>query len=238
VDNKFKYSGWAMFYGEAANFSKSFRDQMSEQLYQKFYYMLGIEDKNKELAFRLEIWSKDLEMIIEDEYAFGLVWIVSPTSFAKKITAYWRTANRDNLLNAVNDSFLTSSTIEFGWCSDFDKDYFLEFLKPKKRLSKKKNNLNFTVEYDYTHYPDLSLEFYFRKKIDEKDLSIIKGVLSQHISNAYVSEITNEEVLDAYIGIIDFQDTPYENGILELLTAFQELSKLEISSSIRKISIE
>jgi hypothetical protein len=43
---------------------------------------------------------------------------------------------------------------------------------------------------------------------------------------------------DQYCGIFDFHDNPYEKGIAELLIAFQELSKLEISSSIEKISIE
>lgn len=230
-----KYSGWAQFWKEAADFSLSFREQMSEQLFLRFYEILGIKDKTK-MRFMLQIGLEDMQISVKDEYAFGLVTVISPTAFARTITAYWKRENKENALNAINDVSLNRLTIEFGWCSDFDKEYFLEFIKPKKQLPKKKNNLNFIVEYDYALYPDLSLTIHTKNELDDQSLKMIHTVLNQHISNTYISEITSEG--DQCCGIFDFHDNPYEKGIAELLTAFQELSRLAISSSIRKISIE
>lgn len=230
-----QYSGWAEFWRETANFSKSFREQMSKQLFLKFYSILEVKDKTK-MRFMLQVGLEDMQTVLKDEYAFGLVTVISPTAYAKTITAYWKTGKNENPLNAINDTSLNPSTIEFGWCSDFEKDFFLEFIKPKKRLSKKKNSLNFIVEYDYTLYPDLSLTIYTKNQLDDETLKMIHTVLNQHISNTYISEITSEN--DQYCGIFDFQNTPYEKGTAELLIALQELSKLKISSSIEKISIE
>ena len=230
-----KYSGWAEFWRESANFSKSFREQMSEQLFRKFYEILGIKDKTK-MRFMLQIGLIDMQTILKDEYAFGLVTIISPTAYAKTITVYWKRENKENPLNAINDVSLNPHTIEFGWCSDFDKEFFLEFIKPMKRLPKKRNNLSFTVEYDYTLYPDLSITIYTKNELAEETLKMIHTVLNQHISDTYISEITNEG--DQYCGIFDFQNNPYEKGVAELLLALQELSKLGFSSSIKKISIE
>ena len=230
-----KISGWTEFWREAANFSKSFREQMSDQLFLTFYEILGIKDKS-EMRFMLQVGLKDMKTVVQGEYAFALVTVISPTAFAKTITIYWKKRNGEDPLTAMDDHSLSRSTIEFGWCSDFDKSYFLNFIKPKKQLAREKNNLNFAVEYDYTLYPDLSITIYAKQVLNEENLNIIHAVLSQNISDTYISEITSEG--DQYHAIFDFQNNPYEKGTAELLVAFQELSKLEISFAIERISIE
>ena len=230
-----KFSGWAQFWGDGANFSPTFREQMSEQLYLKFYEMLGIKDESKK-KFGLRVGLEDMKTVVENGFAFGLVTIISPTAFSKTITAYWKKSRNEDPRDAIFDNSLTASTIEFGFCSDFEEDFFLQFLKPKQLLSKEKNNLNFTVEYDYTTYPDLSITIYTKNLLGEDNLKAIHSILNRNIANTYISEIISEG--DECYGIFDFHDTPYEKGITELLVAFQELSKSEISSKIEKILIE
>lgn len=229
------FSGWAQFWGDARNFSEGFREQMSHQLFVTFYHVLGIKDKSK-MRFLLQVGLTDMQTFVKDEYAFGLVTIISPTAQAKTITAYWKRQNKENPLNAISDVSLSPSTIEFGFCSDFDKDFFLAFVKPKKQLSRKKNNLNFTVEYDYALYPDLSMTISTEAALDEETPKMIHEVLNQQLSGAYVSEL--EGKVNQYHGIFDFHDIPYEKGITQLVLALQELSKLQISSTIKKITIE
>jgi hypothetical protein len=231
-----KFIGWTLFWNDAAQFSNSFQNEMSNQLLEKFNLFLGSNDKNNVFKFLLQVGLTDMKISRDNDYMFALVDIISPTSRSKTLTTYWKTAIESDLNDATKSNSLNGTNIEFGWCEDFDTEYFLQFLKPKKNLDEKAYNLNFRVEYDYTLYPDLSLTFHFTKNVEEQDLQEIKELLETRLSNAYVSEITNEHGL--YLGIIDFQNCPYSSGINDLQEAFSDLSKLSISSEIAKIVVE
>jgi hypothetical protein len=231
-----KSVGWAMFWKDAAKFSNSFQNEMSNQLLEKFNLLLGSKDAKNVFKFLLEVGLREMRMMRQKEYMFALVDVISPTSFSKTITAYWKTGISDDLNNATKNDSLNRTNIEFGWCEDFDKEYFLQFIKPKKILNEKEYDLKFRVEYDYALYPDLSLTFFFRENVQEQDLQKIKKLFDNCLSDAYVSEITNEDGL--YLGIIDFQTCSYDIGIKDLQIAFTELSKLPISSMIVRIVVE
>lgn len=231
-----KFIGWALFWNDAAQFSDSFQSEMSNQLLEKFNLLLGSSDKSNVFKFLLHVGLTDMKMVRQDDYVFALVDPISPTSFSRTITAYWKTSPHDDLNNATKNNSLNRTIIEFGWCEDFDTEYFLQFAKPKKNLDEKAYNLNFRVEYDYTLYPDLSLTFHFSQNVQEQDLQKIKELFENRLSNTYVSEITNEHGL--YSGIVDFQNCQYSIGIENLQNAFTDLSKLSISSEIVKIVVE
>jgi hypothetical protein len=231
-----KEIGWAYFYNEALEFSDQFQIQMSKQLELKFRLMLGLTSKSKKNKFMLFVGMEEMKTVNQDGYSFALIEIICPNSFSKKITAYWKVKNDIDLLSVTQSNKLTDNEIEFGWCSDFDKDYFLKFYNSRKKLNKEENNISFDVEFDFKLFPDLSIKIYPIGKLQEEQIANIRKAFVQNLTCAYVSEITKSE--DSHSLIIDFQDQAFDAGTDELLKAIQAISASENGEKIKKLIIE
>jgi len=231
-----KEIGWAYFYNEALEFSDQFQIQMSKQLELKFRLMLGLTSKSKKNKFMLFVGMEEMKTVNQDGYSFALIEIICPNSFSKKITAYWKVKNDLDLLSVTQSNKLTDNEIEFGWCSDFDKDYFLKFYNSRKKLNIEENNISFDVEFDFKLFPDLSIKIYPTEKIQDEEIANVRKAFTQNLTCAYVSEITESE--NSHSLIIDFNDQSFNEGTDELLEAIQAISSSEIGNKVKKIIIE
>jgi hypothetical protein len=231
-----KEIGWAYFYNEALEFSEQFQIQMSKQLELKFKLLLGLSEKSKKNNFMLFVGMEEMKTVNQDGYSFAIIEIICPNSFSKKITAYWAVKNDFDLLNVTQSSNLTEDNIEFGWCSDFDKGYFLNFYNSRKKLNNKENHISFDVEFDFKLFPDLSIKIYPTEKIKDEEIANIRKVFAQNLTCAYVSEITESD--NSHSLIIDFQGQAFDEGTDELLKAIQAISASENGEKIKKLIIE
>jgi hypothetical protein len=233
---KDKKIGWAYFYDEALGFSEQFQIQMSEQLELQFNLMLGISEKVKKSKFIMFVGMEEMKTVYQDGYSFAIIEIICPNNLSKIITAYWRVKKGVDLMNVTQSNILTENDIEFGWCSDFEKEYFLKFYKKRKSLNKKENNILFDVEFDLKFFPDLSIKIYPIDKIQEEEIVNIQKTFVKILKNAYVSEITKSK--DTLLLLIDFHSQTFDEGKDELLVAIQSLSASENGKKIKKIIIE
>lgn len=232
---KNKEIGWATFYNEAVDFSEQFQIQMSEQLEVQFKLMLGIPEKSFENEFMIFVGMMEMKTTVNNDHSFALVEIICPNSFSKLVTAYWRSDKYQDLLKITQTPSISKNDIEFGWCSDFDKDYFLKFFASKNKLNSEKNDISFDVEFDFIVYPDVSIKIVVSEPLKDSEITNIHEMFLQNLSSAYVSELS--ELENDYSLIIDFQNQPLEDGTKELLNIIQQISKSENGRKIRKMII-
>jgi len=241
---EFKYNSWTMFVNEGAAFTETFREEMATQLLAKFYLMLEIRNEIKRHKFHLHVGMTSLETIYKDGYAFAIVDILTPISMTISVTAYWKPNNGENVENASKLDVWNKENIEFGWCTDFDKNEFTKYLEPRNVLTKEQLNSNFDYEYDYTLYPDLSLTICFSQKVFEEELTEIASILSTTIKDTYISELTNENEImesdkdDETVGIFDFQDNDFDTSTLQLVEAIKKIGQSNCGKLITKIIVE
>lgn len=241
---EFKYNSWAMFAGDGAAFSETFREEMATQLLDKFYLMLGIRTEIKNHEFQLHVGMTPLKTAYKDGYAFAIVEIITPISLSTHLTAYWKPHNGENAENASQLDIWDKGNIEFGWCSDFDKNEYIKYLEPRNVLTKEQLNSNFDYEYDYSLYPDLSFTICFSQKVFEKELTEIRSILSATLAGTYISGLTNEDGImesgenNVIHGIFDFQDNDFDTSTQQLIEAVKTIGQSNVGKLIEKIIIE
>ncbi len=229
-----KIVGWAYFMNEASQYSESFQEEMSKQLEQRFNQFLQIENVASDKGFMLFVGMTDLKIVYQDGYGFGIVEVISPNSFTNYLTFYWKTNDPNKLESAMTLTALDSTSIEFGWCADFNASVFLNYINTVKKLDSKKHNLAFEVEYDFQLFPDLSIEFEFTSKPDDIQLKKIQRIITASLPKAYVSEISQTD--EKYLCIIDFQDQEYQEAseqLLDVVKNLNESDEKEITKLIR-----
>jgi hypothetical protein len=106
----------------------------------------------------------------------------------------------------------------------------------KATNTREKDMINFNVQSSYSLYPDLSLQIYLKKDINDSLLKSIPGIIKEQLPNAYVSDITKYK--QYYFIMIDFQGMPFEEGTHSLERSFLQLSKINYSLEIEKIIVE
>jgi hypothetical protein len=227
--------GWASFIEDATEFSEAFRMQMAEQLMQQFNALLGKEDGAAKRQFSLFVGMEPMEIHYKDGWYHITVEIIGPDSSSRHLSAHWQSDVFDHSVDLTQSNEVNVNNIRFAFGSDFDKDAFLRYFSMPK-LSKKKYELTFDVEYDFALYPDLSLEFHFREEVSADTFSQIRAILVRNIPGAYISELSPDS--NGYTAIVDFQAITFKIGKEQLIKALGEMSAAGFGKSIRLIRIQ
>lgn len=229
-----KTYGWAFFDNEASKFSESFKEQMSKQLEKRFNQFLNIENAVSEYDFMLFVGQSDMQLSYRDGFGFAIVEVISSGMFSNYLTAYWTIADDTQIESATKIISLDSNNIEFGWCTDFDTQIFLEHTTTVQKIDSTKYDFVFDIEYDFQLYPDLSIEFRFNTEPSEQDLETIQKTVTLSLPEAYVGKISLDD--GKYISIIDFQNQKFKEGttdLLEVVNKLNDLAEKEIIDLIR-----
>ncbi len=226
--------GWATFFNEAStDFSEAFQTEMTNQLMAQFNSLVEIENFAKDKNFVLFVGMAPLQTNYKDGYAFVLVEVICPNSEPKTITAYWKSGDNKQIINA--DS-MSVQDIEFGWCADFDKAFFKGFAK--ENVISQINGIELKFKY-VTHlelYPDLFITYNFSSEPTEAQLQHIKTLLDSNFTEAYISGISKAEGI--YTTMLDFQATEVNKGLKQIEQFILNLNESNISAIIESIKIE
>ena len=151
--------GWASFYQEGhTDFSPAFREEMARQLMQKFDLMLEIPDFARDKEFMLLVGLTPLKTSYKDGYAFSLVDVVGRNAQSTTITIYWKAADNQAI---TRQKTIATGEVEFGWCADFDKNYFLAFAKENHVPEINGEKLIFDFVFHAELFPDLFITYRF-----------------------------------------------------------------------------
>ena len=225
--------GWASFYNEASTeFSEQFQTEMSNQLMDKFNAMVEIENFAQNKGFILFIGMTELKTIYQDGYAFTLVEVISPNSFSKTITAYWRSEDNKKITksNSVN-----SEKVEFGWCADFEKEFFRSFAKENVITQINGIDLKFKFVADFQLFPDLTISYEFTTPPTQQQLEEIKTLHYPNHNEAYISELIEYE--GKYHSMFDFHSTDPKGGIKQIEQFILNLNANEVGKVIKSVTI-
>jgi len=99
-----------------------------------------------------------------------------------------------------------------------------------------KDTISFSIQSDYSSYPDLNLKIYLKKNIGDSLLKSIPHTIKEQIPDAYISGIVKEK--QYYFLMIDFQDMAFDAGTHSLEQSFLRLKKINNSLGIEKIIVE
>lgn len=227
--------GWASFFNDShVNFSKEFQTEMANQLKSRFDLMLGIENYADDNDFKLIVGMTPLKLTYQDGYGFGLVEIIDKYSFSKTITFYWQSADEENE-KVINSTEANSRNIKFGWCADFEKDYFLNFHKNRLVENIQSKVLGFKYVANFELYPDLSFNFVFKVKPSKSNLDEIFNLMNENFKNSYVSEVTGENT--QFSVFVDFQSTDVAEGISEIDQFMRDYISGNLKGLTKSISI-
>lgn len=226
--------GWAMFFNEAStDFSEAFQTEMAQQLMAQFNSLVEIENFAQDKNFMLVVGMTPLKTTYKDGYAFVLVEVICPNSESKTITAYWKA--RENRLITKVDS-ITDEDIEFGWCADFDKEFFKSFSVENVISQINGTKLKFKYVAHLELYPDLLITYSFSSEPTEVQLQNIKILLSSNFTEAYISGIGKVEGI--YSTMLDFQATEVSKGLKQIEQFILSLNESEIRAIIESVKID
>ncbi|MDX2361510.1 MAG: hypothetical protein QNK23_11940 [Crocinitomicaceae bacterium] len=225
--------GWATFYNDASTgFSEEFQTEMSKQLMDKFNTMVEIQNFAQDKKFMLFVGMTELKTIYQNGYALSSVEVIAPPAYSNKLTAYWKS---DDLETITKSDSISSENIEFGWCSDFDKEFFKSFARKDIIPEVDGINLNFEFIADLQLFPDLSITYQFKSEPTEKQLEHIKKTLVSNFTESYISGITPFE--STYVTMLDFQGTEGNKGLKQIEQFIQDLNSNENNRNIEMITI-
>lgn len=225
--------GWASFYNDASTeFSEQFQTEMANQLLDKFNKMVEIEGFAKNKGFMLLVGMEELKTTYQNGYAFALVEIIAPNTYSKTITAYWKS---DDNIGIVTADTVNSENVEFGWCSDFDKEFFRSFAKENVIKQIDGVTLNFKYIADFQLFPDITISYEFTTLPTQEQLEEIKNLLSPNHSEAYISELTEYE--GKYFSMFDFQSADPNDGIKQIEQFILSLNSSEIGKLVKSVTI-
>ena len=226
--------GWVGFYNAAhLQFSQSFKEQFSEQLEMAFNEMTEIANFAKKRGFLILIGMVEMKISYQNDYGFGLLEICTPFSESIPQTFYWKTNYIENSFK--NENF-SSKNIEFGFCADFQTDYFKKFKKRNivRVINGEKISFKFIEELDL--FPDLTCEIIFKIGIEQDFLEKVYNILNNNLTNSYLSEISK---LDNKVTInIDFQSNDLKEGKKKIRKFIIEINSGDIAIKIEQISFE
>lgn len=225
--------GWASFYNDASTeFSEQFRTEMANQLMAKFNSMVEIDSFAQAKGFMLFVGMIELKTTYQNGYAFALVEVIAPNSFSKTITAYWKADDNETI---VKSNSANSENVEFGWCSDFDKEFFRSFAK--ENVIKKINgiDLNFKYVADFQLFPDIIVIYEFTTPPTQEQLEEIKNLLSSPPSQSYISELTEYE--GKYTSMFDFHSVDPDVGIRQIEQFILSLNSSEVGEIIKSVTV-
>jgi hypothetical protein len=226
--------GWASFYNDAStDFSLEFQTEMANQLMGRFNAMVGIENFATDKEFMLFIGFHELKTIYQDGYAFAVVEIISPNSFTKSLTTYWKSSDNENIMNSES---VNSENIEFGWCADFETEYFKSFAKKNIVSHINGQKLNFKFIPDLQLFPDLNIHYEFTIEPEKDQIDLIINLLKECFAEAYISDVSKYE--NKYSTMLDFQGTEVDKGVKQIELFVQKLNSSDLTGVIESITIK
>jgi hypothetical protein len=225
--------GWASFYNDASTeFSEQFQTEMANQLVDKFNAIVEIDSFAQRKGFMLFVGMTELKTTYQNGYAFALVEVIAPNSFSIIITAYWKA---DDNKTIVKSNSANSENVEFGWCSDFDKEFFRSFAK--ENVIKKINgiDLNFKYVADFQLFPDITISYEFTTPPTQDQLEEIKNLLSSDPSESYISDLTEYE--GKYISMFDFHNANPDVGIRQIEQFILSLNSSTVGEIVKSVTV-
>ena len=166
---------WVAFFDEyAGNFHQTFREKLADQLFEKGSVETGISGFEK-YNFQLLVGLDYLEPEEFKGYMFVTVRLVTPSSISVPVRIYWGAKGKD--LQTLHTKNVSRINVEFHWAGDFPLEEVLPHIKPYKKEKKAKTGLRFDLEYYYSAFPDLFLEFDFAKPPLKKQINEIDDIL-------------------------------------------------------------
>jgi hypothetical protein len=226
--------GWVGFFYKAhSEFSKSFKEQFSTQLESAFNAMTEIENYAQKRGFQILVGMEDMKLIYQDGYGFGLLEIITPLSEGIPQTFFWQT---ENVEDAFKRDGFTNENIQFGFCIDFEKDYFLKFKKRNKVRVIGGDKLKFEYIEEIDLYPDLNISIEYASKRNQVQLEKLKNEIQLHLEESYVGDVNQIE--NTVEIMIDFQGTELKKGKKQLRQFIQNLNKRMDQNEIKAVCVE
>lgn len=226
--------GWVGFYNEAhSEFSESFKEQFSLQLESAFNAITEIENFAQKRGFQILVGMEDMKLIYKDGYGFGILELITPYSDAIPQTFFWQT-------NHVKDAFkrndFNNENIQFGFCTDFQKDYFLKFKKRNKIRVLNSDKLKFEYFEEFSLYPDLNISIEFLSEPTQVQCNNLKNKIQAYIDESYVSDANQIE--NTVRIMIDFQATEFKTGKKQLREFIRDLNQRTDLNEIKTVCVE
>ena len=146
------------------------------------------------------------------------------------MTFYWKSTTVTNE-EVINSNKINFENIEFGWCADFDKEYFLRIENNKIVHDIQSKVLGFKYVANFDLFPDLSFHFELKIKPSQSIIEDLNRLMINNFKKSYVSDVSVENL--QLHAIVDFQDTTIDDGITEInqfimdyrLSSLKELTK-------------
>lgn len=162
------YSNWASFYNFAEDFHPTFKAELSKQLLDK----ISIRTKLKQFEkynFILLVGIDEMHKQIINNKMYAYISLVTPTSLGLGVWVYWYSDAFDNL-EELHKQDITNIPVVIDWNIDFPLAEVLSYTRPRRKDKKEKTGLGFDVEYFHYSFPDVSIEFYYFRKLEEEEL--------------------------------------------------------------------
>jgi len=204
-------STWATFYFDAEEFSKEFQNEMAVQLHTRFDAMMEQDSFVNENSFQLLVGKTDLKTAYQDGYGFVLVEITGPNHFQTVLTAYWKSEDNVSSCKSIN---VSAENIEFGWCADFDKEKFLNYIKEDIVKSIQLKTLGFRYTAGFSDYPVIDIVFSFTIEVNEQLKNEINALVAKKLVSAEM--IGNKLSKNVYQITIDFKKKKIEDTLFEI----------------------
>lgn len=226
--------GWVGFHNKAhSEFSESFKEQFSLQLENAFNAMTETENFAQKRGFQILVGLEDMKLIYQDGYGFGLLEIITPYSESIPQTFFWQTENEKD---AFKRNEFNSENIKFGFCTDFEKDYFLKFKKRNKVRVIGGDKLKFEYIEEIDLYPDLTISIEYALKLNQVQLEKLKNEIQFYLKESYVGDVNQlENTLEI---MIDFQGTEFKTGKKQLRQFIRDLNQRMELNEIKVVCVE
>jgi hypothetical protein len=226
--------GWVGFYNKAhSEFSESFKVQFSIQLEKAFNAMTETENFAQKRGFQILVGMEDIKLIYQDGYGFGLLELITPNSESIPQTFFWQT---ENVEDAFKRNEFSNENIKFGFCTDFEKDYFLKFKKRNKVRVIGGDKLKFDYIEEIDLYPDLNISIEYASKLNQVQLEILKNEIQLHLEESYIGDVNQIE--NTVEIMIDFQGTEFKTGKKQLRKFIQDLNQRMDQNEIKTARVE
>jgi hypothetical protein len=201
-----------MFFDEfAGDFHPTFGEELSQQLYEKGGIGTGIKQFAKH-GFQLIVGMKDLQMKVVGDRVYAKIDFVTPTSWSFPVDIYW-TADAKSDISVIHRSDIKGKSVDINWADNFPVDKVLPHIRPYRIDKRGKNGLEFSVEYYYHLFPDITFEFKFSAQLNELDIDKVNTCISDFRNSwnqakkgkeiHYMSQIEKNDE-NSYVVVADF----------------------------------
>lgn len=226
------------FYHVKIPFSKSFCKEMSLQLKDKFIERMGMKHILDRFHYRLMVDRdfQETDIQVRNDKVYAQIYIRTPISFLQEITVLWESDDIEDK-NNIHLMEISGKKVLFDFGDDFPFDELLGYTKPSRHIDKGTDGICFDIDLYIFTFPDVAINFITKEPLTDDDKKAIWQVFITYNKKKdaidYLSDFKDNSIyLDYHIG----SGKP-EIYINELITLFQEVSRLKLNGKIDKIEI-